>query len=61
MDSNRLQGDDMILLSQSFIENQFTRDAIDKTIFYKKLVSEIILVWIYVDDIIFVSINEKLS
>ena len=46
-------------LSQFLIEHQFTRDTIDKTLFYKKHGDDIILVQIYVDDIIFGSINAK--
>ena len=46
--------------SQFFLENQFTRGVVDKTLFYKNHGKNIILVQIYVDDIIFGSINEKL-
>ena len=47
-------------LSQFLLENQFARGTIDKTLFHKQHGNDIILVQIYVDDIIFGSINEKL-
>ena len=47
-------------LSKFLIENQFTRGIIDKTLFFRKLKGDLLLVQIYVDDIIFGSTNPKL-
>ena len=42
------------------IENNFVRDKIDKTLFFKNRGSDILVVQIYVDDIIFGATNELL-
>ena len=47
-------------LSEFLIKNGFARGTIDKTLFFKKHGSDIILVQIYVDDIIFGSTNENI-
>ncbi|KAL8105134.1 hypothetical protein AgCh_029065 [Apium graveolens] len=47
-------------LSEFLIKHGFTRGTIDKTLSYKKHGDDMILVQIYIDDIIFVSTNEKL-
>nr|KAJ0227041.1 hypothetical protein LSAT_V11C100046250 [Lactuca sativa] len=48
-------------LTTYLLENGYRRGAIDNTLFIKKKGSDMILVQIYVDDIIFGSPNEKLS
>ena len=45
-------------LSIFLLENGFIRGVIDKTLFFKKHKNDMILVQVYVDDIIFGSINE---
>lgn len=47
-------------LSVFLIESGFTRGVIDKTLFYKNVKNDLILVQVYVDDIIFGSSNERL-
>ena len=47
-------------ISQFHLENQFTRGVVNKTPFYKNHGKNIILIIIYMDDIVFGSINEKL-
>ena len=47
-------------LSKFLLENHFTRGTIDKTLFYRKVKYDLLLVQIYVDDIIFGSTNENL-
>ena len=47
-------------LSNFLLENHFTRGTIDKTLFYRKVKDDLLLVQIYVDDIIFGSTNENL-
>ena len=46
--------------SQFLIENHFTRGTINKTLFHRSFNGSSIFVQIYVDDIIFGSIDEKL-
>ena len=48
-------------LATYLISNGYSRGAIDKTLFTKKSVADLILVQIYVDDIIFGSTSECLS
>ena len=45
-------------ISEFLIENSFTKGVIDKTLFYKLHKSDLILVQVYVDDIIFGSTND---
>ncbi|KAJ9558239.1 hypothetical protein OSB04_012853 [Centaurea solstitialis] len=47
-------------LSTYLLENQFERGVIDKTLFIKKKGSDLLLVQIYVDDIIFGSTKEEM-
>ena len=47
-------------LSRFLLENHFTRGTVDETLFYRNVNGSSILVLIYVDDIIFGSIDEKL-
>ncbi|KAL8126284.1 hypothetical protein AgCh_013535 [Apium graveolens] len=47
-------------LNEFLLKHNFTRGAINKTLFYKKHGDDMILVQIYVDKIIFGSTNEKL-
>ncbi|GJW43802.1 putative ribonuclease H-like domain-containing protein [Tanacetum coccineum] len=47
-------------LSYFLMENGFRRGTIDKTLFIKKLKSDIMLVQVYVDDIIFASTKKSL-
>jgi len=47
-------------LSVFLLENGFTRGVIDKTLFHKMHKSDMILVQVYVDDIIFGSTNDDL-
>ncbi|KAJ9552015.1 hypothetical protein OSB04_016060 [Centaurea solstitialis] len=47
-------------LSTYLLENQFDRGVIDKTLFIKKKESDLLLVQIYVDDIIFGSTKEEM-
>jgi len=47
-------------LSHFLLSHQYERGKVDKTFFIKKDDSDVILVQIYVDDIIFVSSNAKL-
>ena len=47
-------------LAQFLLESGFTRGTIDKTLFYLKKSTDLLLVQIYVDDIIFGSTNDKL-
>ena len=47
-------------LSEFLLENGFTRGVIDKTLFHKVHKSDMILVQVYVDDIIFGSTNDDL-
>ena len=47
-------------LALFLLENGFTRGTIDKTLFYRNHGKDLLLVQIYVDDIIFGSINDKL-
>ena len=47
-------------LSKFLLENGFTRGTIDKTLFFRKIKGDFLLVQVYVDDIIFGSTNEKL-
>ncbi|KAJ9545928.1 hypothetical protein OSB04_025635 [Centaurea solstitialis] len=47
-------------LSTYLLENQFKREVIDKTSFIKKKGSDLLLVQIYVDDIIFGSTKEEM-
>ena len=46
-------------LSEFLLENGFTRDVIDKTLFFKMYKNDMILVQVYVDDIIFGSTNDQ--
>nr|KAJ0211503.1 hypothetical protein LSAT_V11C400213080 [Lactuca sativa] len=48
-------------LTSYLLENGYRRGAIDNTLFIKNKGSDMVLVQIYVDDIIFGSLNEKLS
>nr|GEW14376.1 putative ribonuclease H-like domain-containing protein [Tanacetum cinerariifolium] len=47
-------------LANYLLENGFQRGKIDQTLFIKKQKSDIFLVYVYVDDIIFCSINKDL-
>ncbi|GJY57169.1 putative ribonuclease H-like domain-containing protein [Tanacetum coccineum] len=47
-------------LSTNLLENRFQRGQIDKTLFIKRVKSDILLVQVYVDDIIFGSTKKKL-
>ena len=47
-------------LSEFLLENGFSRDVIDKTLFFKMHKNDMILVQVYVDDIIFGSTNDQL-
>jgi len=47
-------------LSTFLIENNFSRENVDKTLFIKKKNNDILVVQIYVDDIIFGTTNESL-
>ncbi|GJX84836.1 putative ribonuclease H-like domain-containing protein [Tanacetum coccineum] len=47
-------------LSTYLLENRFQRGTIDKTLFIKKVKSDILLVQVYVDDIIFGSTKKEL-
>ncbi|GKA31343.1 putative ribonuclease H-like domain-containing protein [Tanacetum coccineum] len=47
-------------LSSFLLENGYRRGTIDKTLFIKKTKSEIMLVQVYVDDIIFVSTKKSM-
>jgi len=42
------------------IENDFSRENVDKTLFIKKKDNDLLVVQIYVDDIIFGATNETL-
>ena len=46
-------------LSTFLIENDFSRENVDKTLFIKKKNNDILVVQIYVDDIIFGATNES--
>ncbi|GKE03541.1 retrovirus-related pol polyprotein from transposon TNT 1-94 [Tanacetum coccineum] len=48
-------------LSKKFIQHKFVRGTIDNTLFTYKTKSDVIIVQIYVDDIIFGSTSSKLS
>ena len=43
-----------------FVENSFVNGKIDTTLFTKHVDNDILIVQIYIDDIIFKSINKKL-
>nr|GFC34883.1 putative ribonuclease H-like domain-containing protein [Tanacetum cinerariifolium] len=47
-------------LTNYLLENGFQRGKIDQTLFIKKQKGDILLVWVYVDDIIFGSTNKEL-
>ena len=47
-------------LSEFLLENGFTRGVIDKTLFFKMHKTDMILVQVYVDDIIFGYTNDQL-
>ncbi|GKC96816.1 putative ribonuclease H-like domain-containing protein [Tanacetum coccineum] len=47
-------------LSTYLLENRYRRGTIDKTLFIKKDISDILLVQVYVDDIIFGSTKKSL-
>jgi len=47
-------------LSNFFLSHAYERGKIDKTLYIKKALNDIILVQVYVDDIIFGSTNQKL-
>ncbi|GJU12832.1 retrovirus-related pol polyprotein from transposon TNT 1-94 [Tanacetum coccineum] len=57
MDSNKLQGREMM----NSLTSWYPKGSIDPTLFITKKGEDILLVKIYVDDIIFGSINPKLS
>ncbi|GKB02903.1 putative ribonuclease H-like domain-containing protein [Tanacetum coccineum] len=48
-------------LSTNLLDNGFQRGQIDKTLFIKRIKSDILLVQVYVDDIIFRSTKKELS
>ena len=47
-------------LSSFLLENHFARDNVDTTLFLKKKNSDLLVVQIYIDDIIFGATNEYL-
>jgi len=47
-------------LSKFLLENGFTRGKVDIALFIKRKMNDILLVQIYVDDIIYGSINDSL-
>jgi len=47
-------------LNSFLVENDFVKGKVDTTLFTKHVDNDILIVLIYVDDIIFESINEKL-
>ncbi|XP_076956395.1 uncharacterized protein LOC143631538 [Bidens hawaiensis] len=47
-------------LSNHLLENGFKRGAIDKTFFYKRKGSDLLMLQVYVDDILFGSTNEQM-
>ena len=47
-------------LSKFLLDNHFTRGTVDKTLFFRNVNDSSILVQIYVDDIIFGSIDDNL-
>ena len=47
-------------LSKFLLENDFTRESVDKTLFIQRKYNELLIVQIYVEDIIFGATNENL-